>query len=37
VLLVVGLGNLGAGYAKNRHNAGFLAVDEITSLYNFPV
>ena len=36
MLLVAGLGNVGARYSKNRHNAGFLAADEITNLYNFP-
>jgi PTH1 family peptidyl-tRNA hydrolase len=29
MLLVVGLGNPGRGYAKNRHNIGFLAVEAI--------
>ena len=29
MLLLVGLGNPGAGYAKHRHNIGFMAVDAI--------
>ena len=29
MLLVVGLGNPGAKYANNRHNIGFMAVDDI--------
>jgi peptidyl-tRNA hydrolase, PTH1 family len=35
VLLVVGLGNPGAKYAGNRHNIGFMAVDEIVRRHNF--
>jgi PTH1 family peptidyl-tRNA hydrolase len=34
-LLVAGLGNPGAEYARNRHNAGFMAVDTIHESYNF--
>lgn len=35
MLLFVGLGNPGAGYAGNRHNLGFMAVDEITRHHGF--
>ncbi len=34
-LLIAGLGNPGADYARNRHNAGFMAVDVIHESYNF--
>jgi peptidyl-tRNA hydrolase, PTH1 family len=34
-LLVAGLGNPGAEYARNRHNAGFMAVDTIHESYPF--
>jgi len=33
--LLVGLGNPGAKYARNRHNIGFMAVDEIASAHGF--
>jgi len=33
--LLIGLGNPGASYAGNRHNAGFMALDQIISDYGF--
>ena len=35
MLLLVGLGNPGPKYEKNRHNIGFMAVDEIVNRYSF--
>lgn len=35
MLLIVGLGNPGQSYARNRHNIGFMAVDEIVRRYSF--
>lgn len=34
-LLIAGLGNPGAQYAKNRHNVGFMAVDAIAARFDF--
>ncbi|HEX3665677.1 MAG TPA: aminoacyl-tRNA hydrolase [Rhizomicrobium sp.] len=34
-LLIAGLGNPGAEYARNRHNVGFMAVDVIRESYPF--
>ena len=36
MLLLVGLGNPGAQYEKNRHNVGFMVVDRIADDYNLP-
>ena len=33
---LVGLGNPGAQYQHNRHNVGFMALDEIARAYGFP-
>ena len=35
MLLLVGLGNPGGDYARNRHNIGFMAVDEIVRSHSF--
>jgi len=34
-ILIAGLGNPGAEYARNRHNAGFMAADVIRESYKF--
>ena len=36
MLLLVGLGNPGDKYKGNRHNIGFMAIDQIAKDYNFP-
>jgi len=36
MLLLVGLGNPGARHAQNRHNVGFMAVDEIVRRHRLP-
>ncbi len=37
MVLLVGLGNPGRDYAKNRHNIGFMAIDEIARRHGFTV
>jgi len=37
MFLLVGLGNPGPEYAENRHNVGFMCVDEIRKSYGFPL
>ena len=34
--LIVGLGNPGDKYSRNRHNIGFIAVDAIARRHGFP-
>ena len=36
MLLFVGLGNPGRGYARNRHNIGFMALEAIGKRHGFP-
>lgn len=36
ILIVVGLGNVGAQYAHNRHNAGFMALDRYRRSHELP-
>lgn len=36
MLLFVGLGNIGRAYAGNRHNVGFMVIDEIAREYRAP-
>jgi len=35
MIILVGLGNIGGKYAANRHNVGFMAMDEIAQAHGF--
>ena len=35
--LIIGLGNPGSDYEKTRHNAGFMAVDQLAEVFGFSV
>jgi len=35
-MLIIGLGNPGEKYEKNRHNTGFVILDELRKLWSFP-
>ncbi len=35
MLIIAGLGNPGVGYARNRHNIGFMAAGEIARRHSF--
>ena len=37
VCLIAGLGNPGNTYAKTRHNAGFMVIDELADAFSIPV
>ncbi|MGB5156354.1 aminoacyl-tRNA hydrolase [Desulfobacterium sp. N47] len=37
VRLIAGLGNPGSAYAKTRHNAGFMVIDELADAFSIPV
>jgi PTH1 family peptidyl-tRNA hydrolase len=36
MLLIIGLGNPGKKYEKNRHNTGFIILEELRKLWDFP-
>lgn len=36
IIAIIGLGNIGKEYVNSRHNAGFMAVDQLQESWNFP-